>query len=314
MPVTKIADIIEPAVFAAYVREAIAEKSALIRSGIITSSNILDNLVAGGGRTINLPFWKRPTGDSEVLDDNRALTPQKIGSAADVAVQHFRGKAWGANELASNLAGDSAMAAIADFAVEYWIREEQKILTATMTGVFDSATMSDHVEDQSGTAITADMTLDAKQRLGDAADQLAVFIMHSRVFTALQKQNLIDSIPNAEGRVAFQRYLGYDVLVDDGVPNDGTNYDTYLLANGVIARGDGIPVDFTPVETDRDSLAGEDYLIHRRTFVLHPMGVAWRGTAATGASPSNDELKTGTNWAKVYNTKHIGMVLLRHAV
>jgi hypothetical protein len=52
MPVTRIQDIIEPEVFAQYVREAIIEKSALIRSGIITQNAQLDTLVSGGGRTI----------------------------------------------------------------------------------------------------------------------------------------------------------------------------------------------------------------------------------------------------------------------
>jgi hypothetical protein len=38
----------------------------------------------------------------------------------------------------------------------------------------------------------------------------------------------------------------------------------------LIGRGEGVPVDLTLVETDRDSLASDDILINRRAMVLHP--------------------------------------------
>jgi len=312
---TRIADIIEPKVFAAYLREAIIEKSALINSGLITQNEKLNELVSGGGRTINLPFWKRISGDSEILSDVNPLTPGGIGTEQDVAVLQLRGKAWSANELASAIAGDSAIDAIASMLAEWWVREEQKILISTLTGVFASTTMAaEHVLDKSTEKISADNTLDAKQLLGDAADQLAAFVMHSAVYTELQKQNLIDYIPNARGEIVVPTYLGYRTITDDTVPHTGNVYDTYLLANGIIARGDGTPVDLTPVETDRDALLGDDFLINRRAFVLHMLGVAWTGANMTGTAPNNTELKDGANWNRVYSRKNIGAILLRHTV
>jgi hypothetical protein len=74
-----------------------------------------------------------------------------------------------------------------------------------------------------------------------------------------------------------------------------------------VAFGEGNPK--TPVETDRDSLQGEDYLINRRHFILHPVGVKWQGNAA-GTSPTNTELSTGTNWARVYEPKNVKVVAL----
>lgn len=316
MAMTRIADIIEPKVFAAYVREAIIEKSALINSGLITQSAQLNSLVSGGGRTINMPFWRRISGDSEILSDgDTALTPGKIGTAADIAVTHFRGKAWAAAELASAIAGDSAIDAIASMVAEYWVREEQKILIATLTGVFASTTMkAEHVLDRSTEVISAENTLDAKQLLGDAADQIAAIIMHSKTYTTLQKQNLIDYIPNARGEIVIPTYLGYRTITDDTVPYTGNVYDTYLLADGVVGRGDGTPVDLTEVETDRDSLSGVDYLINRRSFVMHMLGVKWTGAIIAGAAPTNAELKDGSNWERVYSKKHIGAILLRHTL
>ena len=312
MATTKIADIIEPEVFAAYVREGILEKSAIIRSGVITQNNQLNGLVAGGGRTITMPFWRRIGGDDEVLSDTTPLTPDKINTASDVATMLMRGKAWGANELASAIAGDSAMNAIGNMVVEWWVRQEQKVLIATLNGATAAANMSGHVYAVGGN-IGATPTLTAKQLLGDASDQLSLAIMHSATYTELQKQNLIEFIPNARGEIAFVRYLGYNVVIDDTTPVNGTTYTTYLLASGVIARGDGTPTDFTPVETDRDSLQGEDILVNRRAFIMHPMGIAWTGTAA-GVTPTNTELGTGTNWNRVAENKHIGIVKMTHTV
>ena len=312
MPVTRISDVIEPEVFAAYVREAVIERSAIIRSGIITQNEQLNGLVTGGGRTITMPFWRRIGGDSEIINDTDSLTPDKISTAADVATLLIRGKAWGARELASAIAGDSAMDAIGSMVAEWWVREEQKILIRTLTGAFAAASMAGHVKAVGG-PITATATLDAKQLLGDASDRLSAIFMHSATYTQLQKLNLIEFIPDARGEIAFIRYLGYNVVVDDTMPVTSGTYTTYLLAAGVIGRGDGTPVDLTPVETDRDSLAGEDYLINRRAFILHPMGVKWIGSPAS-TTPSNTELSTGTNWERVYDPKHIGMVKMTHTL
>lgn len=310
---TRINDIIEPEVFASYVREEIAARSGLISSGIVTQDRRLNRLVAGGGRTINMPFWRRIGGDSEVLSDQNPLTPDKIGADKDIATMHFRGKAWGASELASAIAGDSALEAISAMVADWWIAEEQKILIATLRGVFASPSMASHVSDRSGSPLDADMTLDAKQLLGDSSNQLMAIFMHSRTFTHLQKQNLIDFIPDARGEVTLKHYLGYRVIVDDTMPVYGSTYSTYLMANGVIGRGDSEPTDFTTVETARDSLLGEDYLVYRRAFVLHPLGVSWSGQAA-GTTPTNAELVEGANWQKVYEDKHLGFVEIKHSL
>lgn len=88
-------------------------------------------------------------------------------------------------------------------------------------------------------------------------------------------------------------------------------YTTYLFARGVIGRGEGTPVSMVPVETDRDSLGSKDILIHRRAFVMHPMGIKWVGSPAL-ETPSEAELATGTNWKRVYEPKNIGMVAIKH--
>lgn len=93
----------------------------------------------------------------------------------------------------------------------------------------------------------------------------------------------------------------------------GQVYTTYLFARGVIGRGEGTPVDFVNTETDRDALAGEDVLVTRRAFVLHPFGIKWIGTPAS-TTPSNEELADGQNWKRVYESKNIGIVAIKHLI
>lgn len=321
MAVTKISDVIVPEVFTPYVIEKTAEKSRILTSGIAIANPRLNELVTGGGTTLQMPYWKDLSGDDEVLSDQSPLTPGKIGADKDIAALLLRGKAWGANELAGALAGDDPMAAIADRVSDYWARQEQKILVSVLTGVFAAASMSNHVADNSTSVIDGNMVLDAKQLLGDSADQLQAIMMHSAVYTELQKQNLIEYRTTSDGNVKFPTYLTYDIIIDDGMPvqtvGEGAGaykvYTTYLFAKGTIGRGEGTPVSLTPTETDRDSLAGEDFLINRRALVLHPMGVKWKGTPA-GSTPSNSELATGTNWERVYEDKNIGIVAIKHKI
>lgn len=319
MAVTKISDVIVPEHFAAYVIERTAEKSKILNSGIAVANPKLNELITGGGTTINMPYWKDLSGADEVLSDSTPLTPGKINADKDIACVLYRGKAFGANELAGALAGDDPVDAIVERFADYRARQEQKTLIATLEGVFSAASMANHVLDKSAATggIDGNMVLDAKQLLGDSADQLQAIMMHSAVFTELQKQNLIQYTTTSDGKIAFATYLGYNIVVDDGMPVDTTGndpiYTTYLFARGSIGRGEGTPVSLTLAETDRDSLAGDDFVINRWALVMHPMGVKWKGTP-TGATPSNTELATGTNWERVYEDKNIGIVAIKHKI
>jgi hypothetical protein len=331
MAKTKITDVVIPEVFTAYVIAMTKELSVLIQSGIAIGNDFLDQLVTGGGKLINMPFWKAITGDDEVLSDSAPLTPAKITADADVAALLIRGKAWSTNELAGALAGDSPMKAISAQVAGWWARREQAVLVSILNGLFDMTPKSGqdttprgalavtHANDISGASgsaavISATSILDTKQLLGDAADQLTALAVHSMVYTTLQKQNLITYIPNSRGEVVIPTYLGYRVLVDDGCPNSGGIYQSYLFGSGCFGRGDGVPTTVTPVEMDRDSLASDDILINRRAFVLHPFGVKFANAVVAGATPTNTELSTYNNWAKVYEDKAIGIAMLKHKV
>ena len=83
-----------------------------------------------------------------------------------------------------------------------------------------------------------------------------------------------------------------------------------MFGQGAFGLGNGAAP--TPTESDRDSLAGEDILINRQHFVLHPRGVKWTESSVAGKTPTFAEIATGANWSKVYDTKNIRIVIFKH--
>lgn len=318
MGYTKIADVIQPELFAQYVIDKTTEKSEIMNAGVVENNAELNRLITGGGTILTMPKWNDLAGKSQVLDDTNPISVNNITSKSELATLLIRANAWGAHELAGALAGDDPMRVIAERVADWWVRDEKSNIMSILNGVFASSSMSGLVSDISAASdskISANAVLDAKQLMGDASDLLTLIYMHSATFTELQKQNVIQFIPVAESKIQIPTYLGYRVVCDDSAPVQDGVYTTYLLARGAIQRGMGTPVSLTSVETDRDSLGSTDYLINRQAKVLHPKGVSWIGGAnITGATPSDDELAVGTNWNRVSDIKKIGMVKLVHTI
>jgi len=316
---TIISDVIVPEVFNPYVIERTAELSAFYQSGIIARNPELDRLASSGGKLVNMPFWEDLTGPDEVLSDQTALTVGKITAAQDVAALLARGRAWSVNDLAKALSGDDPMAAIGDLVAAYWARRFQAILISTLEGIFGNVAteMNTNQHDISGSpdadgddVISAKTAVDAIYKLGDSADKLTGFAMHSATVAKLTKDDLIETIPPSEGKPAIRTFLGKPVVVDDSLPVSNGVYTTYIFGAGAFGWGEGgAPV---PVETARDALAGDDILVHRRHFILHPRGVAFQNADVTGATPSNDELANYLNWERVYEPKNVRIVQFKH--
>ena len=327
MAATRLTNVIVPEVWNPYIIERTAELSALWQSGIVAPVADLDAFVAQGGNTINLPFWQDLSGNSEVVSaTGGALTVNAIDAAQDEAVVLARGKAWGVNEMAAQLTGSDPLRSIGDLVAEWWARDMQDTLIAILTGIFDSmgdespaVNISDISEDSgSASIIDADAIMDAQQLLGDAKGKLTAIGMHSAVENYLAKQEIIDYVQPSTVGPRIPMYQDKRVIVDDSHPGNtvsgvsGTVYDTYLFGAGAIGYAEGT-THLTAVETARVELQGEDILINRRNFILHPRGVRY-SAASTGGGPTNATLETGTNWTRVYEAKNVRIVLLRHTI
>ena len=101
MAATRLTNVIVPSIFTPYTIEQSDVRSNLLNSGIVTSSPALNQLASGGGSTFNLPFFKDLTGDSEVIEDNTALTVNAIdGDQSQIGVALNRAKSFGSSFLA----------------------------------------------------------------------------------------------------------------------------------------------------------------------------------------------------------------------
>lgn len=318
---TTLSDVIVPELFTKYVVQKTMKLSALFNSGIVTNNAEFDRLASEAAPIHNMPFFEDLQGDSENVTEGTDLTAKKITSNKDVSTTIRRAAMWSATDLSAALAGSDPMAAIGDLVAGFWARDMQKELINILNGVFAATTMTGHVLDVSaeeGAAanISASVFIDGLQMLGDAQSQLTAVAMHSAVKSYLKKQNLITTQRDSNS-VEFETYQDRRVIVDDGCPYSGGVYTTYLFGNGAIAFGNGNPVGFVATEVDRDKKKGSgvDYLINRRTFILHPRGVQWTNSSrAAVESPTRAELANKANWKRVYEDKAIRLVAIKHKI
>lgn len=331
MPGTTLQDVIVPELFNPYVINRTMELSALVQCGIISNNTEFDELASQAAPTVNMPFFEDLTGESEQIIEGDDLEDNKITSQKDVAVILRRAKMWSATDLSAALAGSDPMAAIASLVAGFWARDMQKELIAVLKGIFGTVPAGESgtppaetrlvsnlldISGKSGAAAnwSGQAFIDAEQMLGDAKAQLTGVCMHSATEAFLKKQNLIETVQPSND-VAFGVYQGKRVIVDDGCPVEKGVYTTYLFGNGAVALGNGSPVGFVPTETDRAKRKGSgvDYLINRKTMILHPRGIAWQNAAvAKTEGPSRAEVQDPKNWKPVYEPKQIRIVAFRH--
>jgi len=253
MAKTGIADIIVPTDFERYAIERTAELSSFGQCGIIENSPVFDELAAGGGRTVEMPFWKDLTATRQLLSDSASLTVNKITADKDIARIHNDAQAWSVNHLAKVISGDDPMQAIVDLVAEYWARTDEGLVVSCLKCMFAAGTMSGnllaiHSETVAGTSSATRLNgatfVDATAKLGDRGDRLTAVAMHSATEAALRKLELIVTMPDSEGKLTLKSVQGRRVIVDDALApragdTDGYVYRTYLFGQGAFALGGG---------------------------------------------------------------------------
>src|SRR6478672_7726575 len=334
MAKTAVADIIIPTEFEKYAIERTAELSRFGDSGIVEMAPEFDALAAGGGHEVKMPFWKDLTAARQILSDGAPLAVNKINADQDIARIHNDAQVWGVNHLAKVVSGDDPLQAIVDLVAAYWARTDEGLVISCLKGMFGAASMAGNllaIHSESVAATTSATKLngatfvDACAKLGDAASRLTAVAMHSATEAALKKLDLIDFLPDSEGKPSLATFQGRRVVVDDSLPTragttDGTVYTSYLFGQGAFAKG-ASPLDGTPlqggfgtegVELSRSALDSDTLLINRRRYILHPRGVKFTSASVAGASPTNVELENQANWVRVWENKNVRLVGITH--
>ena len=336
-PMTRVSDLIVPEVFTPYMQLLTEEKSRLVQSGLLSRSQVLDTLLAGGGLTFQVPSFRDLDNDADRVSTDTSVpfsdadaslpagvarppNPLKIQTVKETAVRMNRNNSWSSSDLAAILAGADPMNAIASRVAAYWTRRLQAAFIATWRGVIADNVANDsgdYVNNISGggfidgvTNFSAEAFLDAAQTMGDSQEDLVAMAVHSVVYNRMMKNNLIDFIPDSEGRINIPTFLGREVIVDDGLPRTGSVYDTWLFGAGATMLGVGSPPVATEVERrgGAGNGGGQDVLYSRVMWTIHPTGHAFVGAGIPDGGPANSgtggpDLDEATSWNRVYTER-----------
>ncbi len=335
MAITDLNDILEPAEWARYQFEDHTALNRLVQSGVKVHDEQLQLKLASGGTQLNIPFFNDlDDTEADVPNDNplTLATPGNITTSKDIAQIFFRTRSFGVADIVGPVMGEDPLGVIRRQLSPYWVRQDQKTLISLFKGILadnianDGGDMVNTVGDDAALPILAaekispTAVIDTKQTMGDHADSLAMLVMHSVVFSSLQKLNAIEyrdiTVPGSQATMRIPYYLDYEVLVDDGVLVEvGANrpmYYTYLLGRGSVAWAEGSEAH--PLEFERNALQGRgggtETVTTRRNFIQHVRGIKFTGSP-TDVGPTNAEIEVAGAWDRVYDRKHIRFAVLK---
>lgn len=342
MAVTRLSDAVIPEVYRSYTAVDSPERADIFTSGVIRQTELFNAIARAGGKTGTIPFWldlDQTIEENQSNDDPSDIaTPNKLGSATMTYRKCFVNQSWSAMDLIVELAGSDPMQRIRNRFGVYWRRRDQRRLISTLKGIYadnlanDAGDMIVDISAVGDGLFNAEAAIDAEATMGDAGDIFSVILVHSAVLARMEKNDLIDVIPDSQGRpVKF--YRTKRVIVDDSMPiisGSGSNrvFMSAFFGAGAIgfggieghafALGEGVPKE--PVWVDRTEQAGngggQEEIGERRTLILHPFGFKWiEDPSGTGDdlvefSPTNTDLANAAHWDRVVARKQVPIAFL----
>jgi hypothetical protein len=321
---TRITDVIVPEAFTQYVVQNSMETSALVQSGIAARNGVIEQQLQAGAESFNVPFWSDLADDeANIASDDPAVeaTPKKISGEKQIVRKSFLHQSWSAMNLASELSGDDPVARIQNRATNYWTRQAQRRLIASLNGV-----LADNVANDSGDMVvdisaeidaaalfTARAVIDAAGTLGDQMANIAGIAIHSDVYKKALKDDLVETIRDSEG-VPFQTFRGMALIVDDLLPVTAGNYTSVLFGPSSVGWGMTAPRIAEGTEIENKPSAGNgggQQILHSRVNLgIHPAGFQWSEGSVVDDSPSLAELALAANWNRIVERKACGIAFL----
>jgi hypothetical protein len=162
--------------------------------------------------------------------------------------------------------------------------------------------------------ITTNRLVDGLALFGDAGSRVSMWVMHSKVYYDLVKDQIganIDGISNFNVANAAPVTLNRPVLVTDSASLvNGSIYTTLGLTEGAVVLEDSEEESLMG-----DLITGKDNLVVRLqgefAYNISCKGTAW-DVANGGVNPDNTALGTGTNWDSVMDdVKDLGGVAIQ---
>jgi hypothetical protein len=335
-----LADIVKRNNLSRYVGEAIKERSLFVKSGAVVRSSFLD--AKEGGTRIQVPEFNPVAPTEEVMTGASNwgtstagyLTPQKIGTATQIASICHRGFAYAVDDVAVLAAGEDPMGHIRNQLADAINKLNSQRLFYQLHGLFGTALLANAgdyaVAASSGAAeanyLSASNVAKARALLGERGDELDTLIVHPNVGFYLYQVGLLTfstSSLTSGGAVTWGgggtgvdaksigTFAGLNVIMDSQVnavqPGSSGHikeYYCYLVKSGTILEG--VQQDLR-IEADRNILSKQDVLSVDYHTAYHIMGTKW-GNAAD--NPTNSVLGNKDNWTATYDIDLIPAVQL----
>jgi N4-gp56 family major capsid protein len=270
MATTKKADVIVPEVFGDIVTAKFKGKLVIANFALTDTT-----LVGNPGDTVHFPKWN-PIGDAEDLTEDVAMVPEKLTSSDAEATVKEVGKAV-------TITDQALLSSIGDP-----LDEAATQVGKVVARKIDADLIAEAVNNcPAGRKILAAVTdefyekvADAKSLWGDEAEEIAVLLVHSRMYTALLKDaNFISADKYPAGVLitgAIGTLYGVPVMITDRVPYaTDTSVATSIMlernALGYITKRAPI------VETGRDILKRNTIIttnVHYAVKLINTDGIA----------------------------------------
>lgn len=297
----------------------------IVESGAVQQNATLADLISKGSDTYTLPFYGLIGGTPVNYDGATNITSSSPTGSSQNGIVYGRAAAWTKKDFVFDFnSGADPMAQIVRQVAKYWRKHDQSVVLSILNAVFGitgtstQASWNNHTTDISSasTTVTAANKMGAttigeatQKACGDAADQFAMAIMHSKVATGMSGLQLLDFAKYTDERgIERPLKIGYAngllVIVDDGCPvtaatqSVAEKYTTYVLGTGAIQTANA-PVE-NPVEVSRDPATngGQDTLYTRVRKTYHPNGFSFTKPASGyTASPTDAQLAATANWS-----------------
>lgn len=274
MPVTAIADIIDPEVLGDQASAIWPDKLVLGNSSLVSVDTEFP--LGSPGTKFKMPFWKRIAGFG-ALTEGTAMTTNKVTAGAEHATVQRGGNAYEVYDTASLVSKADPTAEIAGQVAQVAANYVDDALVVRMN-------KTPNKYDASGVG-AGTMTVDAIitgliTYLGDAYANMigsGAIIMHSKVYGDLLKlgviQNQYQSGMDVLKTGTIPTLLGLPIMLSDRVTtatiSSVTHYYSYVVGPGALAlfHQRGLKVEF-----DRDILLQADIIAATVHFATHLFG------------------------------------------
>lgn len=277
MPVTAIADIINPEVLADQVAAKFPNKLALGNTGLVAVNTTFP--LGSPGTHFTIPFWKRMTGFAD-MTEGVALVPNKVSAAKEQAIVQRGGGAWEVYDTAQLVSIPNPVEEISNQLSEVSAIYVDDALLAAANNTPNTLDASGTTYNTAGT-MELDVLTDALiGKMGDNYANLianGMIVMHSKVYGDLLKlgyiQNQYQSGMNLVSQGLVPTLLGLPIHVSDrattAVVSTVTYYTTFVVGPGALGLFYQRNVN---VEMDRDILLKADVISADVHFASHLFG------------------------------------------